>query len=99
MDRNRFLRLQGLLEDIKKVDAMILLHATNDSDFMREQYLERKVRLTGYLIEELMSPEARSIESFSLISAVLSKFFPNLKREGSSSEKHTDWSEFEAMLA
>ena len=99
MDREKVIRLRGLLEDIKKVDAMILLHASNDSAFMSEQYLERKVRLTGYIIEELMAPDARSVESYSLILAVLSRYFPSNKREASTSGEHLDWSEFEAMLA
>jgi len=73
-------KLMDLLEEIKKVDAMILLHQDLDkSQFMVSQYEARKTKLIGSLIDELVSPTVQSPQSFSLIKLVIEKYYPSNK--------------------
>lgn len=70
-------KLMDLIEEIKKVDAMILLHQDFDkSKFMVSQYEGRKTKLMGSLIDELISPTVQSPQSFSLIKLVIEKYYP-----------------------
>ncbi|MGB4401180.1 MAG: hypothetical protein WBJ10_17540 [Daejeonella sp.] len=70
-------KLMDLIEEIKKVDAMILLHQDLDkSKFMVSQYEGRKTKLMGSLIDELISPTVQSPQSFSLIKQVIEKYYP-----------------------
>jgi hypothetical protein len=88
-----------LLDDIKKVDAMIVLHSTNPSTFMLNQYKAKKEKLTSYLIDELVEPSFRSPRSFSIISQVLGKFYPNLSSEAELDEAHKELQQLQAVLA
>lgn len=73
-------KLMDLLEEIKKVDAMILLHQDLDkSKFMVSQYEGRKTKLIGSLIDELVSPTVQSPQSFSLIKLIIEKYYPSNK--------------------
>lgn len=70
-------KLIDLIEEIKKVDAMLLLHDNLDSSsFMSEQYESKKTKLMSQLIDELISPSVQSPQSLSLIQQILSKFYP-----------------------
>ncbi|WP_143072897.1 hypothetical protein [Parapedobacter indicus] len=67
-----------LIEDIRKVDAMILLHkGTAQDSLLIDQYEARKTKLMGQLIDELVSPEIQSPQSFSLVQKIISKFYPS----------------------
>lgn len=74
-------KLMDLIEDIKEVNRMILLHSDNPSDLMLIQYKAKREKLMSYLIDELVKPEVRSPKSFALIIKSLDKLYPNLKRE------------------
>jgi len=71
-------KLLDIIEDVKKIDAMILLHAQlDDSKFMLSQYEAKKTKLISCLIDELVSPEVQSPQSFSLIQRIIGKFYPS----------------------
>jgi len=71
-------KLIDLIEEIKKVDAMILLHGGLDStSFMSSQYESKKTKLMSQLIDELISPSVQSPQSLSLIQQILSKYYPH----------------------
>lgn len=71
-------KLMDLIDDIKKIDSMILLHQQlDDSDFMSSQYLAKKNRLVGKFIDELVSPSIQSEQSFHLIQEIIVKFYPS----------------------
>jgi len=70
-------KLIDLIEEIKKVDAMILLHGdSDDSLLMSSQYEAKKAKLMSQLIDELISPSVQSPQSLSLIQQILSKYYP-----------------------
>ena len=77
MKKAEIYKLMDLIEDIKKLDELILLHQQLDtSDFMISQYEEKKTKQMGILIDELASPPVRSIESYLLIKMLLNKYYP-----------------------
>ncbi len=77
MKESQKYKLMDLIEEIKKLDAMILLHRNVGKEtFMSSQYEAKKVKLVGEIIDELVSPALQSPESFSLIQKILSKFYP-----------------------
>lgn len=45
--------IQDIIEEIKKVNQMIDLHSTNESDFMLKQYQFKRDQLISELEEEL----------------------------------------------
>ena len=99
MDQTKIYKLIDLLDDIKKVDAMIELHSSNPSTFMLNQYKAKKEKLTSYLIDELVEPSVRSPRSFSIILQVLGKFYPNLSIEAEEDEAHKELQQLQAVLA
>ncbi|QIH31630.1 hypothetical protein [Sphingobacterium sp. DR205] len=71
-------KLMDLVDEIKKIDAIILLHKNVESnEFMASQYEAKKVKLMAQLIDALAAPKVQSEQSFSLIQMLLSKFYPN----------------------
>ena len=81
MKQGKFYKLLDILEDIKKVDAMIKLHSEKDeSTFMLNQYQARKDKLAGALIDELASPSMISPTSIRTIQLIINKFYPNLDK-------------------
>lgn len=98
MDEAKKYRLMDLIEDIKKTDDMINLHSENDSGFMFDQYKAKKEKLIGYLIDELVNPDVRSPKSFALIQTVITRFYPNLKRDAKRDTHHEDLNELESIL-
>lgn len=71
-------KLLDLIEEIKKLEELIKLHkSSDDSDFMVSQYEAKKIKLTSELIDELVSPEIQSAQSFSLIHRIIDKFYPS----------------------
>lgn len=68
-----------LMDEIKKLDALILLHNNvAQDDFMISQYEAKKVKLMAELIDALASPKIQSEQSFSLIQKILDKFYPQI---------------------
>ena len=100
MTENKIFQLIDLVEDIKKVDAMIALHEQDESSTsMLSQYQAKKIKLTGYLIGELNSPALKSAGSFLLIKRLLDKFYSNISNLSYSNEKEADdWKRLEAVL-
>ncbi|KAA8473913.1 hypothetical protein BDE36_1102 [Arcticibacter tournemirensis] len=75
-------KLTDLIEEVKKIDAMILLHQNIDeSQFMVSQYEAKKTKLIGEIIDELAAPSVQSPRSFSLIQQILLKFYPPLSAD------------------
>ena len=80
MTEDKKYRIQDLMEQIEKVDKMILFHADNPSKFMTEQYEDLKKRFLGELIDELMSISSLSKYSFKLVNLAINKYYPELKQ-------------------
>jgi len=79
MENSKILRLIDLINDIKKVDALIQLHSNlKDSIIITNQYVAKKEKLVGYLIDELNTPKNRSLNSFHTIKLVIDKFYSSL---------------------
>ncbi|MBB5636393.1 hypothetical protein HDE68_002294 [Pedobacter cryoconitis] len=71
-------KLVDLIDEVKKIDSMILLHQDlDDSRFMVDQYEAKKTQLISKLIDELVSPGIQSPKSFSLIQLIIAKFYPS----------------------
>lgn len=93
-------KLMDLIEDIKDVNKMIQLHSDSQSDLMLIQYKSKRDKLMGYLIDELVKPDVRSPKSFAIISNLLDKQYPNLKREAEKvDESHKLLERIELQLA
>ncbi|MCX6278593.1 MAG: hypothetical protein NT004_10895 [Bacteroidetes bacterium] len=79
MENVKILRLIDLINDIKKVDALVQLHSNlNDSKIITNQYVAKKEKLIGYLIDELNAPKIRSQNSFLTIKLIIDKFYSSL---------------------
>jgi hypothetical protein len=82
MKKAEIYKLMDLIEDVKKLDGLILLHRqTGNSDFMVDQYEAKKTELMGMLIDELATPPVQSAQSYQLIKMLLNKYYP-YKPEG-----------------
>lgn len=99
MKQEKIIKLMDLIDDIKKVDSMIEVHSKNPSSFMLNQYKSKKEKLMSYLIDELVEPSVRSPRSFSIISQVLGKFYPNLTKEAELDETNKELLQLQAALA
>jgi hypothetical protein len=78
--------IQNLLEQIEKVEKMILFHSSNPSSLMASQYTEMKQRYFSQLIAELMDLQNLSKYSFKLIYLALNKYYPELNDTNTTSE-------------
>ena len=77
MKPGQFYKLLDLVENIKKIDAMIKLHREHDeSDFMLNQYEARKDKFVSILIDELVAPSMRSARSIHTIKLLIDKYYP-----------------------
>ena len=99
MEKVKVYQLMDLIEDIKRVNAMIVLHSDNPSTFMLEQYKIKKEKLMGYLIDELVAPEVRSPKSFAIIKEIIEKFYPNASKEAQADNTHDELNEIQHALA
>lgn len=82
MKKAEIYKLMDLIEDIKKLDELILMHRRqDDSDFMLSQYEAKKNKLMGTLIDELASPPVQSTESYQLIKMLLDKYYPEISEK------------------
>jgi hypothetical protein len=76
------LKLMDLVEDIKKLDELIVTsRQKKTSDFVLNQYEAKKIKMVGSIINELANPPIQSIESYLLIKKILNKYYPNLPEE------------------
>ncbi|QIH35610.1 hypothetical protein [Sphingobacterium sp. DR205] len=79
MTKSEVYNILDLLDEIKKIDSLLLLHKNaEDGDFMTSQYEAKKVKLVGELIDALAAPKVQSPQSFSLIQKILDKFYPSV---------------------
>jgi len=99
MEQIKLHRLMDLAEEIKKIDVMIQLHADNPSSFMLDQYKEKKQKLIGYLIDELIEPEVRSLKSFEIIRNLIVRFYPHIEEEAAIDQGHNELKELQAVLS
>lgn len=82
MRQSEIHRLMDMLDDLKKIDALIDTHIKlDDSGFMVSQYEAKKVKLIANIIDCLASPAIQSPQSFSIIESILLKYYP-LKDKG-----------------
>ena len=79
MKKVEVLKLMDLVEDIKKLDELIVTsRKKKTSDFVLNQYEAKKIKMVGSIINELANPPIQSIESYLLIKKILNKYYPNL---------------------
>jgi len=55
MKDNKLYHILDLIEEIDKVDKMLVLHKDSDSDLMSSQYKKQKLKLSNYLVKELLT--------------------------------------------
>ena len=85
MKQSQFYKLLDIVEDVKKVDAMIKLHKERDeSSLMRDQYQARKDKLVGILIDELVTPSLISTRSIHTIKLIIDKYYPEAANKNKS---------------
>ncbi|SDE26791.1 hypothetical protein SAMN05216464_10538 [Mucilaginibacter pineti] len=79
MKKVEVLKLMDLIEDIKKLDELILAsRKKKTSEFVLNQYEAKKIKMVGSIINELANPPIQSIESYLLIQKILNKYYPNI---------------------
>ncbi|WP_419699345.1 hypothetical protein [Mucilaginibacter sp. NFX135] len=82
MKKVEVLKLMDLVEDIKKLDELIVTsRQKKTSDFVLNQYEAKKIKMVGSIIHELANPPIQSIESYLLIKKILNKYYPNMPEE------------------
>ena len=82
MKKVEVLKLMDLVEDIKKLDELIVAsRKKKTSDFVLNQYEAKKIKMVGSIINELDNPPIQSIESYLLIKKILNKYYPNMPEE------------------
>ena len=80
MTKDKLFRLMDILDDLKKIDSIIALHRSQDSDTseaMLSQYSARKNQLLVYFINELNSSSEEASQRLSLIKQIMERFFNN----------------------
>lgn len=79
MTPNKLYKLLDIVEDIKKLDRMIMIHGQNEDDtIMSSQYEAKKVKLLSHLIKELNNePTKNSFDNLLVIRKLLDKFIIN----------------------
>ncbi|WP_183557228.1 hypothetical protein [Mucilaginibacter sp. SP1R1] len=82
MKKVEVLKLMDLIEDIKKLDELIITsRSKKTSAFVLNQYEAKKIKMIGSIINELANPPIQSIESYLLIKKILNKYYPNIAEE------------------
>ena len=99
----RLLKLERLLQDIKEVNSLIEMHATQSTDgvseFMLHQYKSKREHLIGYLIDELLEPSVRSPKSFFIIQKLLANHYPDLMSDAINDSSHAYLEQLELLIA
>jgi hypothetical protein len=79
MKKVEVLKLIDLVEEIKKLDELIIQsRKKKTSDFVVNQYEAKKLKMIGSIINELANPPIQSMESYLLIQKILNKYYPNI---------------------
>ncbi|HMG08473.1 MAG TPA: hypothetical protein VK609_08185 [Mucilaginibacter sp.] len=82
MKKVEVLKLMDLIEDIKKLDDLIVLsRKKKTSDFVLNQYEAKKIKMVGSIINELANPPIQSMESYLIIKKILNKYYPNIAED------------------
>ncbi len=77
MKKVEVLKLIDLIEDVRKLDELIVTgRKKKTSDFVLNQYEAKKIKMIGSLIHELANPPIQSLESYLLIKKILDKYYP-----------------------
>lgn len=77
MKDNKLYHILDLIEEIDKVDKMIILHKDSDSDLMSNQYKNQKLKLSNYLVKELLTNSDNRTEVMYIIKLFIEKFYNN----------------------
>ncbi|MEW4925340.1 hypothetical protein [Algibacter sp. 2305UL17-15] len=77
MKDNKLYSILDLIEEISKVDKMIDLHRNSDSVLMLNQYKNQKLKLSNYLLKELLTNSNNRSEVMHIIKLFIEKFFVN----------------------
>ncbi len=74
----RIHHLKELVESIKKTEEMISLHKDDELALMKNQYEALKAKQVAEFIDELAKHPFQSVDSFSLINLIISKYYPTI---------------------
>jgi uncharacterized protein YjgD (DUF1641 family) len=77
MKDNKLYHILDLIEEIDKVDKMILLHENSSSTVMSNQYKNQKLKLSNYLVKELLTNSDNRSEVMYIIKLFIEKFYTN----------------------
>jgi uncharacterized protein YjgD (DUF1641 family) len=77
MKDNTLYHILDLIEEIDKVDKMILLHENSSSAVMSNQYKNQKLKLSNYLVKELLTNSDNRSEVMYIIKLFIEKFYTN----------------------
>ncbi|MFD2941053.1 hypothetical protein [Flavobacterium notoginsengisoli] len=77
MKDNKLYHILDLIEEIDKVDKMIFLHKDSTSNLMSDQYKNQKLKLSNYLVKELLSNSDNRTEVMYIIKLFIEKFYTN----------------------
>lgn len=77
MKDNKLYHILDLIEEIDKVDKMLILHQDSDSDLMSSQYKNQKLKLSNYLVKELLTNSDNRTEVMYIIKLFIEKFYNN----------------------
>lgn len=80
MKDNKLYHILDLIEEINKVDKMLILHRDSDSDLMLNQYKSQKLKLSNYLVKELLTNSDNRAEVMYIIKLFIEKFYNNEMR-------------------
>lgn len=80
MKDNKLYHILDLIEEIDKVDKMLVLHKDSDSDLMLNQYKSQKLKLSNYLVKELLTNSDNRAEVMYIIKLFIEKFYNNEMR-------------------
>lgn len=75
MKDNKLYSILDLIEEISKVDEMIDLHQNSDSKLMLNQYKKQKLKLSNYLVKELLTNTDNRLEVMPIIKLFIEKFY------------------------
>ncbi|WP_166921169.1 hypothetical protein [Flavobacterium poyangense] len=77
MTDTKLYHILDLIEEIDKVDKMILLHKNSNSTLMSNQYKSQKLKLSNYLVQELLTNSDNRAEVMYIIKLFIEKFYNN----------------------
>ncbi|MFH7015887.1 hypothetical protein [Flavobacterium sp. FlaQc-47] len=77
MKDNKLYHILDLIEEIDKVDKMLVLHKNSDSNLMSSQYKNQKLKLSNYLVKELLTNSDNRTEVMYIIKLFIEKFYNN----------------------